>query len=128
MSLQSPLGGSNPIGKFNIGYNILLTVSQIVIPAGKTLYTKFIAIGTAYDYCTVRIPLINDNDTVEVSFDGKKNWTEVDVNVRTAIVESDGDGVYLRITSDIDGEGTILKTIKNVHGQLISPAIQVFLE
>ena len=103
----------------------LVAESMIIIPPGDTLVTEAFSYNIIYEYFTIIIPDLTEDDLLYISGDGKKTWQQTNVNVRTLFNSIDNNGVYLKITST---NGVILRNIRNTNGELVTTAISVRLE
>lgn len=79
------------------------TTQQFEFDGEETFVTNMVALGPTYNFATVDFETLPTGDEVgmlcEVSFDNKVNWQTVVDGVRTAITNTDGNGVFLRLTN-----------------------------
>ena len=100
---------------------------RIDFTAGQVWYSDILFLGATYTKATATLGTLTGSVTIEVSADGKINWQTLTEGVQTVLTNTDGTGVYIRLTEDAAGAARVANTT-DAYGQRTAPAIQLFME
>lgn len=115
------------------------TTKTITIANAGILYTNALVLGETFNYATISFANIAGNYNVYISANGKANWQALTLNTKTALINKDTTGIYLRIEDALVPTFPItfpmgfssIFTLSNTYdagGNISLPAIKLILE
>lgn len=103
------------------------TNKYIDFTSGEIWTSSAISLGTTHTFATVTVGSETGSLTYEISGDGKSNWQEVTLGVRTSIINTNTTGFYVRITENAASTARVDRELA-VTGQQVNPAVKIILE